>query len=57
MAEHVFDLSQALPFLPSSLLSPSLAGWGDVPRLLLYGDQGNQSPWDSDAAKSLARLA
>ena len=57
MAEHVFNVSQALSFLPLSPVSPPSVGWGNLPELLLYGDQGDQSPWDSDAAKSLTQLA
>ena len=57
MAEHVFNLSQGLPFLPSSPASPPSVGCGDLLELLLYGDQGEQSLWDSDASKILALLA
>ena len=32
-------------------------GQRELPELPLYGDQGDQSPWDSDTAKSLAELA
>ena len=57
MAEHIFNVSQALPLLPSSAASHPFVWWGDLLSLLLYGDQGDQSPWDSDATKSLAQLA
>ena len=57
MVEPIFNPSQALPFVPSSAGSPPSVGWGDLPELLLYGDQGDQSPWYCDAAKSIPRLA
>ena len=57
MAKYVFNLSQALPFLPSSAGSPLSVGWGDLRESLLYGDQGDRSPWYYDASKSLAQVA